>query len=395
MPEPPPRAGLVSPSTADSWLGGHYVVQSLYLATRTLPPELRPTIRDVWWNAAPPKDPFAEVRELLGPPAVVGMPTTLAGRATRALTRRLTRSVGAADLFRAAGVDVLYPVRPSQDAGVPFVFFLPDLQYRHLPDVNDARTIEWFDDYFRTEGAAAARIHVTSQSVMRDVQTFLPELAPKSRVVFPVSVPTDSWWVIDPVEARQTYDLPLRYFVISNQVSAHKNHRTIALALRALLERGTDVTVICTGRTADYRDSTFFPRLAAEIDALGLTSRFRFLGVVPRAEQLAIIRGAVAVLQPSEFEGWGAAVAEANTLGKPLLASDLAVHREHEHPYATYVPTLDVDAWTAAMEHAWRELPPGPNLGAEEEARARTMTKAYEVGLQFSALLGEAASLSR
>ncbi|HYK01387.1 MAG TPA: glycosyltransferase [Thermoanaerobaculia bacterium] len=395
MPELPPRAGLVSPSKADSWLGGHYVVQSLFLATQTLPPDLRPRIRDVWWNEAPASDPFAEVRELLGLPAVIGMPHTILGRATRALTRRLSRSEGAADLFRAAGIDVLYPVRPFKDAGVPFVFFLPDLQYRHLTHVNDERTVRWFEEYFRAEGAAAAKIHLTSESVLRDVETFLPSLASKCRVVFPVSVPTAGWYAVDPGEVRKTYALPERYFVISNQVSAHKNHRTIALALRTLLDRGIDATVVCTGRTADYRDETFFPRLSSEIDALGLASRFRFLGVVPRTDQLAIIRGALAVLQPSEFEGWGAAVAEANSLGKPLLASDLPVHHEHEHPVVTYVATHDVDGWSDAMARAWSSLPAGPDLAAEEAAHTRTAAKAYSVGVQFSALLSEAAAQAR
>jgi glycosyltransferase involved in cell wall biosynthesis len=187
------------------------------------------------------------------------------------------------------------------------------------------------------------------------------------------------------------YALPERYLVIPNQISAHKNHLTIARALRVLRDRGVDAFVVCTGRNADYRDPSHFGRLSAAITGLGVAGRFRFLGVVPRPDQMAILRRAIAIVQPSEFEGWGAAVAEAKALAKPLLASNLPVHHEHQHPNVTWVATRDVEGWADALEQAWRALPPGPDPAAEEEARARTNVEALEVGRKFTALLRETA----
>lgn len=387
-----PTVGLVTPSAADSWLGGHYIVQALFQAAHTLPPEERLPFRDVWWGAPPSSDPFAEVRELLGTPAVVSMPSTVLARARRFAARRLMRMQGAEDLFRGAGIDVFFPVAPIGDAGVPLLFYIPDLQYRHLTDVNDARAIAHFETYFRTEGAAASRIYVSSESVLRDVVAFLPELAPKTRVVFPCSMPTAAWWERDPATVAAEYGLPERYLAIPNQISAHKNHLTIARALRVLRDRGVDAYVVCTGRNADYRDPSHFDRLSTEIARLGMAGRFRFLGVLPRPDQMAILRRAIAIVQPSEFEGWGAAVAEAKALAKPLLASDLPVHHEHHHPDVTWVPTRDVEGWADALERAWRELPVGPDAAAEEQARARTKVEALEVGRRFTALLRETAS---
>jgi glycosyltransferase involved in cell wall biosynthesis len=384
-----PTVGLVTPSAADSWLGGHYIVQALFQAAHTLPPDDRLPFRDVWWGGLPASDPFAEVRELFGPPAVVSMPSSAAARARRFVTRRLIRSQGAGDLFRRAGIDVVFPVAPIGDAGVPLLFYIPDLQYRHLTDVNDARAVAHFETYFRTQGAAASRIYVSSESVLRDVIAFLPELAPKTRVVFPCSMPTAAWWERDPATVAAAYALPERYLVIPNQISAHKNHLTIARALRVLRDRGVDAFVVCTGRNADYRDPSHFDRLSAAIADLGVDDRFRFLGVVPRPDQMAILRRAIAIVQPSEFEGWGAAVAEAKALAKPLLASDLPVHHEHRHPDVTWVPTRDVEGWADALEHAWRDLPAGPDPPAEEQARARTKVEALEVGRRFTALLRE------
>ena len=381
-----PSVGLVTPTAGDAWLGGHYVVQSLYLATRPFLP-----FRDVWWGGAPSADPWADVRELLGPPLVVGMPTGVLARARRKV-RRLAGGRDTGDIFRGAGVDVLYPVSPVPDPGVPLLFFVPDFQHRHLLHANDETTRAAFDGYFRAQGAVASRIHVTSESVMRDLRQFMPELAEKTRVVFPCSVATPAWTARDPRAVIREYGIPDRYFVVSNQVSAHKNHRTIVHALRLLRDRGVETTVVCTGRRADYRDPASFPRLEAEIAAHGLTARMLFLGVVPRADQMAIMRGAIAVVQPSEFEGWGAAVAEAKTLGKPLIASDLPVHHEHHHPRATFVQTLDVEGWAKAMSEAEAGLPAGPSAADEEAARERNALDASAAGRGFAALLTDAAA---
>jgi glycosyltransferase involved in cell wall biosynthesis len=386
-----PTVGLVTPSAADSWLGGHYIVQALFQAAQTLPDEERLPFRDVWWGGPPASDSFSEVRDLLGSPAVVAMPSSAMARVQRFITRRLTRTQGADDLFRRAGIDVFFPVAPIDDAGVPLLFYIPDLQYRHLTDVNDARAVEHFETYFRTQGAAASRIYVSSESVLRDVVAFLPDLAPKTRVVFPCSMPTAAWWKRDPATVAAEYGLPERYLAIPNQISAHKNHLAIARAMRLLRDRGIDASVVCTGRNADYRDPSHFDRLSAEIAQLGVADRFRFLGVVPRPDQMAILRRAIALVQPSQFEGWGAAVAEAKALGKPLFASDLPVHHEHHHPDVTWIPTRDVEGWADALERAWRQLPPGPDAAAEKQARARTKIEALEVGRKFTTLLRETA----
>src|SRR5690606_1228173 len=62
--------------------------------------------------------------------------------------------------------------------------------------------------------------------------------------------------------------------------------------------------------------------------SLGLGERARFLGFLPRTDQLALMAGAAAVIQPSLCEGWSTAIEDAKALGRAVLASDIAVHRE-------------------------------------------------------------------
>ncbi|MBX7481992.1 glycosyltransferase family 4 protein [Qipengyuania qiaonensis] len=67
----------------------------------------------------------------------------------------------------------------------------------------------------------------------------------------------------------------------------------------------------------------------------------------------AAIRGARALLMPSFAEGFGMPVAEALSVGTPVIASDIAAHREIGGTIPDYLDTLDGSAWMQAiLDHA-------------------------------------------
>ena len=63
----------------------------------------------------------------------------------------------------------------------------------------------------------------------------------------------------------------------------------------------------------------------------------------------ALVRGARALLMPSFAEGYGIPVAEALSLGTPVIASDLPVFREVAGPAAELLHPLDGPGWLAAL----------------------------------------------
>jgi glycosyltransferase involved in cell wall biosynthesis len=193
-----------------------------------------------------------------------------------------------------------------------------------------------------------------------------------------------------PPEARLTgtkdtaekYRLPAQYIYLPNQFWEHKNHRLIIEALKVLEQRGVDVTVAASGALADYRHPGLLRQLEARVAELGLQERFRFLGLIPRADVYALMRGAVAVVNPSLFEGWSTPVEEARALGVPLLLSDIPVHREQAGVTAMYFDPHSADSAADAMSSiivksrtAQRESP----SAVAEQNRARLVAYATQV----------------
>jgi glycosyltransferase involved in cell wall biosynthesis len=86
----------------------------------------------------------------------------------------------------------------------------------------------------------------------------------------------------------------------------------------------------------------------------GLNEYCRFLGVLPRDEQIALIRAATGVIHPSKFEGRGAIVEEATLLGAQLLCSDLPVHRELHAPGALFFRVDCVEELAELLQHKYQ-----------------------------------------
>lgn len=85
-----------------------------------------------------------------------------------------------------------------------------------------------------------------------------------------------------------------------------KSHITALEALRILHSKFglRDVELICAGSTYDYRWLRYFEEPRQKVEAFGLSSQeIWFLGKIPQIEQIAIVMRAVAVVQPTLFEG--------------------------------------------------------------------------------------------
>lgn len=353
------------------WMGGRYYLQHLVRCVRAMAPEVE--LYDLYWTALPPTDPFAEVRGQLTGRRVLSFPGTTAGRVVRKVKRALRGIGDARDLF--AGIDVTFPIPLIENQGIPYIFWMPDLQHEHLrplyAEEHYAHIVAEYTRYVR----GAKRIIVSSEFGLTDFARFYPEQAPLADVLRFCSIPDAEWWSVEPRAYCRSIGLEGKFFVLSNQFTEHKNHLTVVEAVRLLRDRGTNVVVACTGSDYDFRGMNYFGRVEEYVRKHGLEANVRFLGLLPRGEQMAVTRGAVAALQPSRFEGWSTVIEDAKSLGKNVIASEFPVHREQlAGRNSTIVGIDDVEGWARALEAVAASSEPGPHL--EEETAARPLVEA-------------------
>jgi len=237
-------------------------------------------------------------------------------------------------VLRMVGADVVMPsaIPLGKQFPVPWIGYLYDFQHKYYPAYFPRRERKASDIHFAQMLNEAMAVVVNAHAVKADIEKFYPET--KCRIFnLPFSAtPIESWFGASNVGLADKYALPKHYFMVSNQFWAHKDHGTAfkALAIFIELTGRPDIHIVCTGITGDYRQPNYFGKLTSEVRNLGLINNIHFLGYIPKKDQIDIMRGAIAVLQPTLFEGGpgGGAVYDAISMGVPAVLTDIPVNRE-------------------------------------------------------------------
>lgn len=344
----------------EHWTGGAYYVRNLVAALALLPARERPRLVMIGDERA-----FDYLKQETAYPDLVRIEPAALGRAE---PRRLPFGIGR-DPHE---IDVILLGGPEgfEDRAIQWV---PDFQEKRLPqffpvqevDARFVRNTQWFERH--------RHVMVSSRDVKADLEWFYGAHANRAHVVpFASFVAQD---LAGPAEIRARYGLPERWFACTNQLWAHKNHGVVIRAL-GLIDPARELPpVVLTGKEDDYRDPAYAPsvrRLAAE---LGVEHRLKFLGFIPRADQLALSKAAICVIQPSLCEGWSTVVEDAKAMGKHVLASDIAVHREQLAANADFFAPDDAAALARLIER-YAEADPAPrpiDYGAAKRAYAQAL----------------------
>jgi len=127
-----------------------------------------------------------------------------------------------------------------------------------------------------------------------------------------------------------------------------KRYKRVDLLLKAvarLRDQGVQVRLLVGGK-GDHR-----PALERAAARLGGADRIRFLGFVPEAEKLELMRRSWVNLLTSPKEGWGIVNLEAAACGTPTVASDAPGLRDSVQDGVTgfLVPHGDVDALASGI----------------------------------------------
>ena len=280
---------------------------------------------------------------------------------------------------------VLYPCWGIVPLGRP-LFWIPDLQHRFFPDNFSAAEVRGRNSDMTMLSTRDASIVFSSRDAETHFRRFLPKARAHTYVWHFCTLPDPDRSEADPA-GYAALNLPERYYYTPNQFWVHKDHPTLFRALRIILDRGCDVTFVCTGTDLTASADPYCKSLLALIDELRLGRNLRLIGVLPRPLQLEVMRRACAVIQPSLFEGWSTVVEDGRMVGRPLIVSDLPVHREQIGSDAIFFDPANPSSLAAAVIAIDSSLASGIDQSREEHSRREVDRRATESISQFLDIL--------
>ncbi|MBL8644121.1 MAG: glycosyltransferase [Rhodospirillaceae bacterium] len=377
--------------TFKGWQGGAIYIQNLVRILSHLDEAERPSIivlTDGEIDTPIIRTLFAEaaVGGVLKPS---GYPMALKPHLLKALLDEKGQPSQAATTYLLSRVTTTFPVFRTM-LNWPFgLHWIPDFQHKHLPGMFDAAELQRRDDDFMTMAYGRKYLLLSSQSALNDLRMFYPGAKAKTFVwSFTSSLNAALAATADP---RPQFNLPEKYLFAPNQFWKHKDHRTLFEAVGLLNQRGLKVTLACTGNSVDFRHPAYFAELQAFVQSSGLQERIKFLGTVPHDTLLQLIRFAAGVVQPSLFEGWSTVVEDAKALGRPMILSDLDVHREQAIPEVpfTFYPRGNAAALADVIAAQWEQLSAGPAPAQEAKAALAHAARTKQSAKDFLSILNQ------
>lgn len=211
------------------------------------------------------------------------------------------------------------------------IFWIPDFQEKYFSHLFGEDVLE---KRFKMRASLARQnksvVIFSSQNAQFDfVKFYGPKILAKTKVL---QFANPDRWNFKDEFVKQTlskYNLETnKFFICPNQMWEHKNHVIVFEALREALLTNPTLKIVFCGKEHDPRNSNFVSTLKeSAIDLVG-KGNVHFLGFLPKDEQMCLINCSTALIQPSKFEGWSTTIEDGISLGKLVIASNLAVNIE-------------------------------------------------------------------
>jgi glycosyltransferase involved in cell wall biosynthesis len=213
-----------------------------------------------------------------------------------------------------------------------------DLGFKYFPEAHPLPQRLYLDWTTRYSAHRASVILADSQATSHDLTKFYGTADKKIQVIYPgVENP-----VIGNLETvRQKYHLPQCYFLFIGTLQPRKNIARIVQAYRqwkAAHPHDPAELVLAGGK-----GWLFDPTWVEGVQGVHLT------GYVDNADKGALYAGALALLFPSLYEGFGFPVIEAMHCGTPVIASNTSSLPELVGDAGLLVDPLSVEDIAAAM----------------------------------------------
>ncbi len=258
-----------------------------------------------------------------------------------------------AKTYRGKPLDgVLSLVIPSEDINTKRqLLWLADLQTYHLPENFSKKELRVHHNLKLKIIKGKHDIVLCSQWCIDDFNKIFPlHQSRMHKLTFTTAHPDFS--DINIADLKKKYNVDRPYFIVSNQFWIHKNHIAVLKALNELKKEFPHLLCIITGnqKVSSDKSKNYVAGLMDYVTENQLANNVFFLGLIPREDQLSLMKNSIAIIQPSFFESWNTTVEDAKLLGKYIILSDLAVHKEQISENVHFFAPNDIKELVRAMK---------------------------------------------
>jgi glycosyltransferase involved in cell wall biosynthesis len=257
---------------------------------------------------------------------------------------------------------------------LPFVFpgravaTVHDLGYRFFPEAHPAFERRCLELTTYTTARRATRLLADSEAARRDLVEQYGVDSARIDVVYP-GVEGLQRATADQIAAvRARYGLPERYMLFLGTLQPRKNIRRLVEAFTCFARSGGDVALVLAGKRGWLVDDVLAQVQRDKRDKVVIT------GYVADEDITALYSGALALVFPSLYEGFGFPVLESMHCGTPVLCANTSSLPELAGDAALLVDPLDTQAIAAGMAR----------LAGDPALRADLVQRGYRQAARFT-----------
>lgn len=233
----------------------------------------------------------------------------------------------------------------------------------------------------------ANRLLTVSDFSRQEIERLFPKAAGKVTVT-PLAFDRRRFYPVDQREAipvLDKYGLRPPYFLYVGRLEEKKNMSGLLAAFRQFSEReaaGVGMHQLALVGPTGFGFDQAFERIADSSAA----SAVKTLGYVDSQDMAALYSGALALILPSWYEGFGMPMLEAMACGTPVLASRIPALEEVGGPAARYFDPADSGELARLMGQAAKGLPGRAGLIEAGHERVKSFAWSRTAELTWQAL---------
>lgn len=206
-----------------------------------------------------------------------------------------------------------------------------------------------------------------SESTRKDLYKYFPSNSQRVETIYP-GVDTDTFKRLPYEEVYQEKLVYGDYVLFVSAVRRYKNLHRLVRAFGKLNHGHVKLLVVGEG-SGEYYEEVY-----REVRQMGLEKRVYFLDYVDRQKLVKLYNGAIALIFPSLYEGFGLPLLEAMACGCPVIASDRASIPEVCGDAAVYFDPEDVEDMATKISTVIRNESLRLSMSMKGLERARLFT---------------------